>query len=78
MENRTVDQDLAIIRLIRAKACNKIKDLDSGIKNTETRSFSYSLKRILEELDSLEQEVLYIPLDKYIKMKNRFPGCPRR
>jgi len=72
------DEKIRIIQAIRVKISQEIKDLnDSGIKNTESRSFIYSMKIFLEKLDSFEQELLYVPLSKYVDIKNRFPGSPR-
>ena len=77
MQNVT-DKELSYINSIRVKATQKINNLvESGRNDPEARSFIYSLKRFLEELDNLEEELMYVPLAKYVDIKNRFPGSPR-
>lgn len=76
MQN-AAEQDAAF-KSIRAEVSKQISDLaDSGRKDPETRSLVYALKRFLEKLDSLEEELMYVPLAKYVDIKNRFPGSPR-
>lgn len=77
MKNK--DKQCAAFKSLRAEVSKQIDDLvSSGRKDPETRSVIYALKRFMEELDSLEQELMYVPLAKYVDIKYQFPGCPRQ